>query len=439
MSNSRFMLSWDVTGWQLIELHGQGSRVRRLDVAWNAPAEQVAEAVAQAIPPSGRRIRIVLAVSSQRCLAATVTVPPHRSRFDATSLTYALEEVLPWAAEEFRAGFIHTKSISTKVLGVAMETASLAPIVDALQARAIIVDCVTATSLLALQNCSALLNDTPTQVVLWNTGSAVDGFQLNQGKPTEWTVLPSEPSVVRQWLGTMLLARSPQHSIRLVEINLGDDLNGITCDWPGVEFVQHEVVSMASAAADEAHKVLAGRVLPWVDFRAARHKGQPVSGWLNFAACTAVVCCLALTTSLLIRAYRYQQLTNRMSAEQATLFQAAFPGQAVPNSVRLRLQSESDRLAETAENVSQIRPTQSALQTFYHVLQAWPENQFFRLFEARLDADGSLVLEGDVDSPTDCGPLVSSLTDHGFRVEPPQIENQDNARVAIQLTAVRPR
>ena len=92
---------------------------------------------------------MLLALASRQCLVATVSHTGRAMARNRQMLAYALEEALPLAAEDVACDFI---TLEGEALGVAVEVASLAALLSALESQSIQVASVTPAALLALQH-----------------------------------------------------------------------------------------------------------------------------------------------------------------------------------------------------------------------------------------------------------------------------------------------
>lgn len=140
--------------WHLVVGDGDRARIEKLSIDEPADHDTVAisdgllDRLAQALREAGHAGQdIVLGLPSQWCYSASVSTDglPRRDRRQA--LGYRLEEKLPVALEELTVDFVDTDQPT--VLGVAVSTARLAPLIRGLEARDIPVQAALPTALLA--------------------------------------------------------------------------------------------------------------------------------------------------------------------------------------------------------------------------------------------------------------------------------------------------
>ncbi len=152
MKSRSYILFPDIAGWRLGTSDAGGATLADVAVPADAEPGVVAAAVAVALKSKGYRGEgIILAIPSSMCLCALTLINGLPAKHRHRAMVYRLEDRLPIAAEEVVADFIAAGPSDEQTLGVCSRRASLAPLVEALEASGLAVAAICPASLLALQ------------------------------------------------------------------------------------------------------------------------------------------------------------------------------------------------------------------------------------------------------------------------------------------------
>jgi hypothetical protein len=349
-------------------------------------------------------------------------------------MVYRLEEKLPVSAEDVVADFIPAAGGSV-ALGVCAERKTLVPRVDALESRGVAVEVISPSSLLALQH---LLTSPPgppelrdADVLVWQTvEGALELFSLRRGTPASWTLLPGEQQDLLLHLG--VARQSAGQPRKVLAIGLREPLRARLSQFPDLQVVTLEHVSMESAAAAMARAVLTDRASAWVNLRrdglAVRDRLRGVRTPLRFAAAAGILAAVSLCGAMVWRAHRYERLAAAYAAEERAAFGQAFPGQPVPLDVPSRLASEERALRGVSGGDASAPPPDSpALLTLRDLVTSIPAGVRCRVLDLRLES-GRFTIEGQALSHGDADSIAAALREGaGFEVEPPRTEQLADA------------
>lgn len=438
MAAVRWVVFRDEDSWSVARVTAKGPEIQRLEMPTAASAEDVADGVQQALHDQGYTgDAILLGLASETCQAAALRLNLQISARDHKALTYALEEKLPLSAEDFVADFLTTDPRSTTTLGVAVETVEVAPLLQALEDRGIVVDSLTPTALLALQGHLESQGSDQTCVVLWQNGQRIEWFLVEDGQPTDWRVLPADAISLRRELRVTTLNRVGP--LPVVSYHLDVDLLASVSDVYELPSDQPQDTTLKNAAVTHAYRVLSGQSKSWIELRrgvlAPSDPYRAIRGVVRFTTVAVVILLIALTVSFLLRSYRYQQLAEQIQKQQGQLFAQLLPGQPVPVGIRSRLESEYVKLAGIAGQNVDLPATPSALDTLHALLSSVPDSPHLGVLELRLDPDGQLLLDARVPSHGDAARLATAMEAGGFQVEPPRSEQLADRTVLVTIIA----
>jgi hypothetical protein len=418
-----------------------------LEAKADATPEQVAEALAQSLREKGLAEAMgVLALPSQWCFCASMATEGLSKRNLRRQLLYRFEDYLPTPIEEMITDFV---VVGDQVLGVAVAHERLDPLLKALANQRITLVCVAPAALMALQATLAVTPPSPpsfpslpSEPFAPSSPQAPDLallehdlFLLQAGKPIEWYVLFSPEDLGRHVkllsvkrpgiLSAVCLASPPQWV---------QEIDGIVTIKEVPSSLDEKIVEFAECCEKE-------ELVPWVQFhqqgistsRLMRRVGKP----LHRAILMLMVFLVVASLSLLWRGWRYDQMSRRQQAVQESLFREIFAGQAVPVSIRLRLESQDKKLSELAGALTESDKQLSSFTLLYETLRRLPPAGKYRLVELRL-SDNQLYLEGQARSHAEAEAIAGDLKkQNGFEVEPPHSE-QSGSGVSFSIAGSWP-
>lgn len=375
----------------------------------------------------------MLALPSRLCLA--VALPPAITidSLDHQALAYALEPLLPLAAEE-----LTVAPVGQGRLCIATATDSIRPIIDALESRGIIVQSVCPAALLAVQGYMSNEDREHSFLLLWQTDHAVECFWIASGNVECWWQVTATEVALIGAIGMLSLGQCEPLHVKTA--HMSDMLLERMQQWASVEQPMAASVGMAEAAAGFAFGILAGAASPWVELRSGplspKDRYRLVRGPLKAALVCAAILFTSTIAAMLVRGYRYRDEAQRFHLQQEEVFRAALPGQGIPPGIVSRLRSETSKLrAATGGLPSSSKAPASSLDALPRLLAALPADMKYRLSDIRLDGrqlnvDGETLSHGDADRIAVC------LRAAGFEVEPPRSQQRADESIAVHWSAL---
>ncbi|HSZ55756.1 MAG TPA: GspL/Epsl periplasmic domain-containing protein [Tepidisphaeraceae bacterium] len=415
MAQRAFVLFADSENWRLAARTSTGPQFTDLPIPDHASPDQIAAVVASALSTAGHAGEtILLAIPSSWCLAASIAISD-LPRHDRQAMLYRLEEKLPLAAEGIVADFIRHQG---NALGVCAKISVLAPLIEALEARQIPVQSVTAAALLAAQALESP-NDSPRVLLCGQADGQIDLIALDGATPVSWESARPEAGDIQlhlEMLGMTLAAKPAIEALQLdppviagLENSLGESIRVL----PG---------RSDSMAVEAAEQILSGRQRPWIELRrgtlAIRDSLRLHRRPLNAALAGTLILLLCVAGSLLYRAHRYTEQAALAERQQIQAFREQFPGWEVPPNVRVIVESEHRKAALAAGGAAPVHAERSALQTLTDILNRLPASE--RISINRMSfGESSFELEGQVRSNEQLDGIASAARQAGMDVETP--------------------
>lgn len=396
--------------------------------------EELAESLVQRLSKTDPgRLNVVIGLDSNACLPAVMTLEHASAARDRTALAYSLEESLPLAAEEMEADY---QFVGVNGLGIAVSAAALAPLVQDLEQRGVIVHSITSTALLAVQVKAGNIGQKGPAILLWEDSERVEVVLLERAVPRRWISVPADAASLTRELQALVLELGKP--VEVISMRLPEPLLAAAEQILPVRGID-EPVSMREAATIAAADVLAGRLTPWFEFRrgklGADDPRRPIRGVLRLLGFTAAVFLVCLTVALLSRASRFRQQTLSLQEEQAKVFQQAFPNERLPAGIRSRLESEVAKLAGSRGQGEEIPVAVPTLRLLKDFLVSLPKDMRYRIVDLRIEQD-RLSLEMEVRSHSDADVIASALRKQGFVVDQPRSEQLPLQGVVVRLSAI---
>ena len=405
-------------------------------VPLQSDSDETAEQLAASLKQHGYDGRgIVLALGSLWCLAArfsTADLPRH----DRNAMLFRLEEKLPWAAESLVADFIQFPA--DRALGVCVQTDSVRPLVESLEARQVTVQSITPTVLLAAQHVRGCLASAP-QVILCREAHQVSLLTMRGQDLANWILLPDRPSDAKREWKIALMEMAPTARIAGLDLK-PDDLAalGLGAD-ADVLSMQDETVHTAATSA--AGVVLSSRRPPWIELRqgalAAADPWRRQRKPLNALLASALLLALAFTFSNLTEAYRFNRQARSIQNQMGAEFSQAFPGWAPPASVKAIIESEHRKAQARAPTTLGPQMQSSALRTLQDLLGDVPGDLPITVDRLSV-SDSGFELNGRLTSYGDLDRLAATARKAGLDVPPPQARKTSDGLWSFTLHGTRP-
>jgi hypothetical protein len=399
-------------------------------VAWTdtgissqASADEMAEKLPAAMERAGcRDSAVVLALSSQACLAATIATAALPRKERRRAMEYRLEGKLPLAIEDVSVDFVVHNG---QALGVCARADFVGPAIKAVRHSGVRLAAVCPAAILGFQ-AGEHGADSP-DTVIWQAGATADVFLLDGGELLQWHFVPATAADVSLILASHAArcGRSLRVAMRDAKGAWGEDVARLG----SVESVTFEATSLQEAALQTARRVIAHESEPLVNLAEGSIGAAPVRGPLTAAIVAGLVFCLAVIGSTLWRAERYAALADGFNQQEQLLFHQLFPGESVPLGVHSRLESY-------ASDLKPMLTTQpSALTGLYNVLANLPATVHFQFDEMQFDGHQA-TLHGRTDSLADADQIASALRSaRSLVVDDPQTQQLADGGVAFTLTA----
>jgi type II secretion system protein L len=348
--------------------------IRRLPAcAGTIQPSELAELIADAASGLGKhRGRATLVIPSSWCYVHRIRVPQRRP--SRTALAYALEEHLPLDVEQLTCDFVRT--VSGDHLGVAIETARLRPLLDALDGRSVHVDRITID----------VLNGAPQSTpggLIWCDEQHVTVFTQANGRPEGLRVIRLAADLEDdEWRGRIVQHlngdQSPPAATAVAGCLPAQRLEALaeSLDLPVAQSpIESTRASRAFADFDLARDELATSTHPFQIARTGRN-----------AAAAVLIALLMLAVGMGAHRIRLQERMRTVAAWEQNAYTRLFPGHAVPTGVGLRLASERRRLegltlASAAGAVERV----DAVETLLALVAALPADLRVNLQEIRIE------------------------------------------------------
>lgn len=428
MKFKTFVIFAGATGWRV----GRGPVRESVQIpAGTTDNDQVAEAIHASLKNIGYKGEdVILALGSERCLAASLDASGLPRKGLRSALTYRMEEHLPIAAEDVTADFIIR---GDSALGVCVVTKNIIGIVEALERTKINISAIMPGLMLGLSEIESELEDS-TAAVIWEEQGRVSIVSLEGRKPANWTLLPLDPEALTRQLRVLAMQREDSPS---VWISASAPVFDAVSSVEGVTLLARRDLALDDAAILGAHRLQAGEAEPMIDLRrdalGMKDPLRPVRQPLEATMAAAVVLMVVVSLVMLYRASAYQRVEEERIEAQAQLYQETFPGRNLPaGSIRTLLQSEYNRATRSTSDGSAV-PTSSALAVMRQVLDAMPEESSIKLERMEFE-DDSFSFEGSADSfvsPEEVASAIKRAT--GMQVEQPNSRRTETGEWTFSL------
>lgn len=366
---------------------------------------------------------LTLAIPSDWCMCALIDIADLPRREAQQAMLYRLEEQLPLPAEELVADFvIHDVS----AFGVAVQIATVAPIVDALESVGIPVEAIVPATILAAQNWIAREEIAAAGALLVSIADKLEFIVFDKGRPLAWHIFCNEPADAALHLRVAGVGRA--EPLRVIAAPLDEPVREALAQVAEITLAETDLPPAQQSAAAFAQTMTEGGAEPWVNLR--REKLAPAEPYRQFAIplkCAAAAAALLLigaSLSLLWRGFQYDRLADNYDNEQMAIVSEVLPGRTLragqTPSVVLKREAESARAMAGESSEAPVRP--SALTTLFEVLSRLPSDIRYQLSLMRLGDEG-VLLEGEARSRTDVDGLAAALRSGGmFRIDSPPTE-----------------
>lgn len=438
-------------GWHVSAASGEKSDWQALANQADGPnravnddlAAIVARKTAEFVRSNGLASQVAIAVDSTTTMAARLGVSNSAETRDRRFLGYKAEELLPVAAENFEADYVQD---GQNMLCVAVSTADVLPIVEALESEGLKVQTIFPAAISALQS---FLQDSATtenvDLIAWQHDSNVEIFRIGTAKSgrlilRDWRHLTDADatSLAREVAASCLRygSEDPGQPPRVAFIGVDPAFRAAVSELTQAELQINDSVSFDEQAHIGAAKALTGKAKPWIELR----RGELVAGdphravrkerqWCLWAAAAFLLAC---ATFFWMKSFQYKQHVQAIQQRQEELFREVFPQTRVPSAVASRLRSEHAKLVGARGQEAAVRLPPSALNVLHELVTGMPEDIRWQADQIRIE-DGQIDIDLDVRSIGKAGALADALQNNGFTIEPPTTEHNESDAVTVRL------
>lgn len=442
MSDSWWLFEVNDTRWLIGRTTADGQAEREeVELPSGANPEQIAETLHQALVNldySGEPV--LLGLASDSVLVGTIEVGQGKHASDPQSLVYQLEEVLPLSAEEIVADFYLSKQGGT-TLGVAVETARLAPLIAELATREVPVVSISPIGLLAAQGLVQREEMPAEGWLLWQHGDRAELLLIADGGVAAWQSMQAIPSVLLRQIQFQRLHQAGLLSLTLVNVarEIEKALSDLAAKTEDFQIdPNNRPYELFDLAGETSEQILTGATIAPIELRSDQLGGgdrlKPLHRSIQFAIVAAACLLICMAASLLVQASRYRALADSHVEQQEKAFCEAFSDQRVPSGIHSRLASEHARLVGLHGQGGDTPFTPSALATLHQALAALPSETRLRSGNLRIEGE-RLFFEAEVRAHRDADLLAAALRQAGFEVAQPRTEQAADGVVAVVFTA----
>lgn len=431
MARAGCLLLQTATGWQIAAAGSGSCAWLAVDGGPDVTPGVLAAAVEQYVVEHRlSRRRVAIGLASQHALASGFTLANPADARNRRLMSYQLEDGLPLSAEEFVADFVIE---GPQVLGVAVPTGVLAPIVAALEARGLRLQSIAPAALMAMQSLTDESRAADHDLVAWHHESRVELFGIGR-RVSQWRHLSDDPRAVSRELAAIALGA--ERTLRVLLVNVSENIQAELSALGDVECQRRDVGSFGDQARRFAGLVLSGSATPWVELRrdglSAGDPHRAVRGAWGLWCVSAAVLVLALNVLLWARTVQYDRAVDQAFQRRAALYRRAFPNAAVPPAVVARLQSERTRLEGERSADARLLLPPSALDVLHALLRGLPATAGLRVEQIRIEG-GQFDVDAEVPSVGEAGRLADAWQKQGFAVEPPSTEQRSDGHVTVRI------
>lgn len=430
MTKNGSILRQSDDGWQIAAATGEPVAWQTVHGSGVVDAARLAKEAAEFVTARGLSKNVAVAIDSKSAFAAKFVAANPAELRDRRLLGYKIEELLPIAAEDFAADFLHE---GNEVLGIVTPVRDLLPIIAGLERQGLQVQSISPTVISALQSLFEKSGKPPCDLLLWQEGESLELFDVGR-RLRDWQHLPAEPTALVQQIGARLLRMPGQVKIGLV--NVDDALRGALTRMEQVELHVVDAPPLFELARQGASQALFGKAKPWVELR----QGQLMAGdphravrndWQRCVWATAVLL-LASAFFFWMRSRQYERQILNSQSHQEELFRQVFPDARVPNAVAARLKSEHRKLMGARGSDAAVEQPASALNVLHELVMGMPEDLRLQVQQIRIE-DGKIDLDLNLRTVGNAGELADALQKHGFSIDHPTTEQHEPKVVTVRI------
>jgi len=267
----------------------------------------------------------------------------------------------------------------------------------------------------------------------------VDVFRLLEGVPVSWNVAAPEAAEISRTIQSSLLAQPPRAGgcTALVAGPMAEDARFEVARETGVS---------CQIAEEDAPEILAARAVPealdgggagWVDLRqgalAMPNPWGKLERLIHLAVALVLLLMAVTSAGAWYRSTLYRAETDRLMAQEKTVFGRLYPNTRVPPGVKRFLASESSRLAALSGAAGALPEQPAALDTLQKVMAGLPPGLRLRVGDVRIEP-GEVLIEGQARTHGDAEAIARGIAaSAGLAMESPRTETLVKGGVAFTL------
>jgi hypothetical protein len=393
---------------------------------------------------------VMLAIPSQWCLCAAISIADLPKRNRRQLMIYRLEEHLPMAAEELVIDF---GLAGERALGICALVSRLQPWVGALERLGVAVQSVVPIALLAAKMVDIRLAD----VLLLGNDKGTDVLTFARGQIVGWSTELDIEGVGVQLRRLSLLS---ERLLSVVAYGLDDRAVGELSDLTQIEIAGNKTNDGQGARDEDIYLAALGGALPILlgekpppielrrDALAQAHPFRQIRRPLTCVVAATILFSLSLAGSLLVRAHTYRLQGLAAESIERSSYQDALGRPPNGANIQARLISEDRKLAalsgvldnDRSADAFDLHRSRSALLLLSDTLKALPRNLRYRLLDLQFTPEG-LELNGQTRTHGDADAIAVGLRSVGYAVDPPhsEVRGQDKGvNFTITARAVEP-
>jgi hypothetical protein len=375
---------------------------------------------------------IVVGLDTSFCLSATVPIASPQMIRRPRAMRYHLEQWIPWSAEEY---IVDWAGHRQEAFMVATRHAPLSGLLEKLEQADLPIAAIVPTTLLAYQAIQAAGQLPPEHRFLMQWDGRVELVAVRGGQPYRHSRTAANGLTLLRQLKTEQLAQPAELPLFTSRL-----------DAPLLEALQRaslaptvlDVAEPLAEAQRGAERILSGKEEPPINLRrdelAGTHQFQATAKEQNRLKWAAWLLVAAAAVALWVLGNRYQQESEQLEGQLATLHESLFPELEPPADVGRAIDQEYRLLVETRTPATELPQSEAVDEVLQHLLGNIPQGLRFRLLEIRLEQQ-TIFLAGEVRTGADADRIAESLRSAGFEVEPPRIQRLVEKGFSVKLTA----
>jgi len=433
MSSHPLLIELDTQRWAIHSFDENTWQISNVDASVDQSPDTITDALRTVLKSINYRNEpAVIAVRDEWCLSEPVA--DSSGKPTQQTMLYALEEMLPIAAEDVVADFLQNKS---PTLGICVDLAHLRTPFDILRSASVNIKAICPRALLALQQRMQTQPAPAGTDLVWQEAQRVHLFHLEDGKPVTWQTGSLDDLSNR--LNLYCLNRNEPLAIHIEADS--DELKKIADAIPDVSVTGQSDLALEDALRPGAVSIASHQARPWIDLhREPLIEAKSQSAWQKSAGlvlAAIILLAVSISASMLWRAHQYERIAHESLIVQQQVFRDTFKGNRMPPNIRSRMLSEARILQQQMETSSQPPQSDSALVTLVHAMKNIPPSQTLNVIEMRFESN-RMRLRGKTDKHGQADQIAAAIrkSEH-MNVSPPQTNRTAQGMIDYSISATR--